>query len=158
MNLFDEEIESLLEIFSKKDVRFILVGGLAVNYYGHQRTTGDVDIWLDDSAENRKKLVNALEEFGVEGADVLLKNQLIAGFSEILIQSGIYLDLMADLQYFKQNKFDECYTMAENFSLNEKVNLKILHINSLIEEKEKSNRPKDKDDAEQLKKLVNKKP
>lgn len=153
MNLFDEEIEYLLEIFSKYNVRVILVGGLAVNFYGYPRTTGDIDFWLDDSEENRKKLVKSLGEFGVEGADILLKSPLVAGFSEILINSGIYLDLMAELQFFKQEKFNDCYKLAQDFFLNEKVSLKVLHINSLIEEKEKSTREKDKEDVIQLKKL-----
>lgn len=154
MNLFDEEIELLLEIFCEKEVRFILVGGLAVNFYGHNRTTGDVDLWLDDSPENRKKLVVALEEFGVDGAKILLKNPLLAGFSEILIRSGIYLDLMADLQYFKQKKFNECYKLAQDFKLNDKTKIKILHIQNLIEEKEKSKRAKDIEDVRQLKKII----
>ena len=61
---------------------------------------------------------------------------------------------MADLQFFKHEKFGACYKMAENLSMNEKTTIKVLHINTLIEEKEKSDRPKDREDAEQLKKII----
>lgn len=157
MNLFDEEIRSFLTILNQNDVRYILVGGLAVNYYGYSRTTGDIDIWLDDSANNREQLVKALKKFGVEGADAFLTYPLIAGYAEILLDSGIYIDIMADMVLLKQTDFKECYELSEKFSMNESTLVKVLHINKLIEEKEKSNRVKDRDDAEKLRKLRNKK-
>lgn len=50
MNIFFEEHQKLLSILLHHQVRFILIGGYAVIYYGYGRTTGDMDIWL----ENRK--------------------------------------------------------------------------------------------------------
>ena len=143
-------------MLNKHNVRFILVGGLAVNYYGYSRTTGDVDLWLDDSQANRKNLINALQDFGVEGAEAFLDYPLIAGYAEVLLDNGIYVDLMSDLVVLKKEDFEACYRMAENFQLDEKILIKVLHINKLIEEKEKSKRIKDIDDAEQLRKLRNK--
>lgn len=157
MNLFDEEIGSFLTILNQYDIKYILVGGLAVNYYGYSRTTGDIDIWLDDSSNNREKLVSALKKFGVEGAEAFLTYPLIAGYAEILLDSGIYIDIMADLVLLKQTDFKECYELSEKFLMNENTLVRVLHINKLIEEKEKSIRTKDRDDADKLKKLRNKK-
>ncbi|MBI2270335.1 MAG: hypothetical protein HYU69_08260 [Bacteroidetes bacterium] len=157
MNLFDEEILSFLAILNQYNVRYILVGGLAVNYYGYSRATGDVDIWVDDSITNREQLVNALKAFGVEGAEAFLTYPLMAGYAEILLDSGIYIDLMADMVLLKQVDFAECYQLSESFSINETASVKVLHINKLIDEKERSDRSKDRDDAEKLRKLRTKK-
>lgn len=156
MNLFEEEIISFLALLNKHDVRFILVGGLAVNYYGYSRSTGDVDLWLDDSAENRAKLVGALAEFGVQGGETFLTAPLIAGYSEVLLDNGIYVDLMSDLKMFKPGDFEECYRLAERYVVNEREAVPVLHINKLIQEKENSTRSKDVEDVVQLKKIVNK--
>lgn len=41
-----EEMLLLLETFEKYQVRYLIVGGFAVNRYGYKRTTGDIDIYL----------------------------------------------------------------------------------------------------------------
>ena len=156
MNLFEEEIERFLLLLRKHNVHFLLVGGLAVNFHGYSRTTGDVDLWLDETESNRIKLVAALKEYDIEGADVFLKHPLIAGFSELLLDNGIYVDFMSDLQFLKQEQFNECFVLAEYYNINENKKIPVLHINKLIEEKKKSSRPKDIDDAEHLIKLVRK--
>ena len=153
MDIFEGEILTFFKSLNKHEVRFILVGGLAVNYHGFSRTTGDVDLWLDESFENRQKLVNALKEREIEGCEAFLTYPFIAGFAEILLDNGIYIDLMGSLQFFSQDKFDECYQISDSFSIVKDVVIKVLHINKLIEEKEKSIRAKDIEDAIQLKKL-----
>lgn len=153
MDLFEKEIIDLFGLLNKYHVKYILVGGLAVNYYGFTRSTGDVDLWLDNSLGNRERLVAALNEKKIEGCEAFLTYPLIAGFAEILLDNGIYIDMMSDLQFIKQDQFEECYQLADKHNLNDNVELTVLHINKLIEEKEKSSRTKDKEDAEQLKKL-----
>jgi hypothetical protein len=153
MDFFEESYLSFFEYLNKHGVRFILVGGFAVNHHGFNRVTADLDVWLDESTENRQKLVNALKEKEVVGCEVFLTYPLIAGFAEILLENGIYLDFMADLQFFKQNDFGACYNVAVDHKLTENIVVKVLHLNHLISEKEKSNREKDKEDAHVLKRL-----
>ncbi|MBN4081605.1 hypothetical protein JYU23_00585 [bacterium AH-315-C07] len=154
MNIFEEEVVSFIELLCSNKVKFILVGGVAVNFHGYSRTTGDIDIWIQDSKENRKALVQALTEFKIKGAEIFLTHPLIAGYSEILLGNGIYLDMMAEMKTFKQKEFNDCYKMAINMTLNENCIVKVLHINSLIKEKEASDRPKDMEDVEQLKRIL----
>lgn len=149
----EEEGIRLFKLFNKHSVRFILVGGLAVNYHGFSRSTGDIDIWLDESRENRERLVRSLEELGVKGAETFLTYPLKAGISEVLLKNSIYLDLMDELQFFKQENFNECYMSAEIFTV-ENIPVKVLHINKLIEEKKRSSRLKDQLDAQELQKIL----
>jgi predicted nucleotidyltransferase len=155
VNIFQDEALDLFALLHKHNVRFLLVGGFAVNYYGYSRTTGDVDLWLEDTLENRKKLIAGLTDYGIVGAGGLLEHPLIAGFSEILLDNGIYLDLMNALQFFGQEQFSECYIKSERFVTDNGVEVQIIHIADLIEEKKRSLRPKDREDASELEKIIN---
>jgi hypothetical protein len=153
VDLFEEEIITFFNHLNKQNVEYILVGGLAVNYHGFNRSTGDIDVWINDSKNNRENFVMALNNYGIEGAEVFHQLPFVAGYTELMLDNGIHIDLMSDLQFFKKENFNECYLKANTFHLAEEVLIKILHLNTLIEEKEKSKRAKDNLDAETLKKL-----
>ncbi|MEO5645777.1 MAG: hypothetical protein ABIQ40_13765 [Bacteroidia bacterium] len=157
MNIFEDEVVNFMKLLNKNQVKYILVGGMAVNYFGYGRTTGDVDLWLEDSLENRTRLVTTLTDFGIEGAAVFLSLPLIAGYSEVLLGNGIYVDFMSDMVALKQEQFGECYLQSEKFQLEPETQLNFLNFNKLIEEKTKSGRPKDLNDIEELNKAANKK-
>ena len=55
------EMLLLLETFEHFNVNYLIVGGFAVNRYGYNRTTGDLDIYLKDTKENRQNLIYALD-------------------------------------------------------------------------------------------------
>lgn len=62
---FDKESPEmllLLQIFQKHNVNYLIVGGFAVNRYGYNRTTGDLDIYLKDTVENRTNLIEAIDD------------------------------------------------------------------------------------------------
>ena len=153
MDLFEDEIILFFKHLTQQKVSFILVGGLAVNYYGFSRATGDIDIWINDSKQNRKNFVTALNNYGIVGSEIFYDLPFIAGYSELMLDNGMRIDLMSDLQFFKKEKYDECYKLANIFNLADDVEIKILHINTLISEKEQSKRLKDNIDADALKKL-----
>ncbi len=153
MDLFEDEIILFFKHLTQQQVSFILVGGLAVNYYGFNRATGDIDIWINDSKENRENFVNALNNYGIVGSEIYYDLPFIAGYSEIMLDNGMRIDLMSDLQFLKKENYNDCYKLANAFNLTEEVEIKILHINTLISEKEQSKRLKDNVDADALKKL-----
>ena len=41
-----------------------MVGGYAVAFHGHPRFTGDIDFFVESSAENAEKIIRAIELFG----------------------------------------------------------------------------------------------
>ncbi len=153
MDFAEVEIIKFFKCLNSNKVNYILVGGFAVNIHGFNRSTSDIDLWLEDTVENRTPFVKALNEYGIEGAEIFHTLPFIAGYTEIILDNGFTIDIMADLQFFKQNNFKACYDASKDFRISEDVSLKVLQLNTLIEEKEKSNRPKDNIDAETLKKL-----
>ena len=58
--------EEILRAFQKKGVKYILVGGIAVNLHGALRNTADMDILIEMSDDNLKKLVNILKNHGYQ--------------------------------------------------------------------------------------------
>lgn len=68
--LFNEDFKEFIIALNSCDVEYLLVGGFAVILYGYARTTGDMDIWVNPTAENYKKLRRAFELFGLPVFDM----------------------------------------------------------------------------------------
>jgi predicted nucleotidyltransferase len=60
----DTPYEKLLESLARAEVKFIIVGGVAVALNGFVRTTDDVDILIERSSGNVARLLEALSSFG----------------------------------------------------------------------------------------------
>jgi len=74
--------KNFLALLSEKQVRYLLVGGYAVQYYGHSRPTSDLDIWIAADPLNARRLTDVFQDFGVERTELLEdsfqdKNRLI---------------------------------------------------------------------------------
>ena len=53
------DFKDFLKLLNSHNVRYLLVGGYAVGYHGYPRATGDMDIWIEISESNSKKVVSA---------------------------------------------------------------------------------------------------
>lgn len=56
--------EEILREFQKKEIKYILVGGIAFNLLGSFRSTADLDILVEMSDDNLKKVVTILKKKG----------------------------------------------------------------------------------------------
>jgi predicted nucleotidyltransferase len=52
---FSSDIVEFLFLLHKHKVKYVIVGGEAVIYYGHARLTGDIDIFMTE----KKKIVQS---------------------------------------------------------------------------------------------------
>jgi hypothetical protein len=59
-----EDLKEFARLLVAHEVRFLVVGGAAVNTLGYLRMTEDFDFWIDRTPENADRLVAALNEFG----------------------------------------------------------------------------------------------
>jgi hypothetical protein len=60
----DEFFLAFLTAMQKHKVRYMLIGGIAVNFHGVIRNTLDMDIWLAPSNENRDLFYDVLLDLG----------------------------------------------------------------------------------------------
>lgn len=56
--------EDVLRALNKKKVKYLIVGGIALNLYGVPRTTADLDLMVELKNENLKRISDALQETG----------------------------------------------------------------------------------------------
>jgi Nucleotidyl transferase of unknown function (DUF2204) len=152
MNLPGEEVLRLLKAFENNNVDYLIVGGFAANYHGYNRATSDIDLWLKDTAENRINLINSLDELGYGRFNELMTVPFIAGYCEILLDNGIYVDFMNSILGFKEIDFDNCFRRA-NVSMINSIQVRFIHFNDLLHSKLSSDKPKDIQDAIELKRI-----
>ncbi|HSB06844.1 MAG TPA: nucleotidyltransferase [Thermodesulfobacteriota bacterium] len=151
---FSKDIQEFFKILSEYRVKYVIVGGEAVIYYGHARLTGDVDFFFEAASENVLRLHNALKEFwagdipGLKSAEELME----AG---TVLQFGVppnRIDLM--------NRIDGV-SFEEAWGDKREVNIEIsgalvpvyfIGLEELIRNKETIGRSKDLDDLKYLRK------
>lgn len=154
LQAWNESISSFIALANKHNVRMLMVGGGAVNFYGYQRHSADVDFWIETTEENFRKLVAVFQELGydIEDFPTAVKNQE----QNISIKfSPVDLDLELITNFSVNKSFDEAYNDSETVEVNDTVYLKwnVLSLDDLITSKVKANRPKDLLDIMQLKEI-----
>ena len=135
--------EELLESLVAEQVKFVLVGGLAVSLNGFVRTTDDVDILIDNSPENILRLVRCLKDFG-EGFAADLKPQDFPDEpGAIRIQEEFNLDLFVRMN---GKNLADLSQWIRFHALKSGVRIPFLKAEGLIETKGGSSREKDRID------------
>lgn len=61
----DSNFEELLSAFIAGGVRFLVVGGYAVSSHGVPRSTKDIDLWVEPTLANARRVWTALATFGM---------------------------------------------------------------------------------------------
>ena len=152
MDVFDEELLKFWKSLLKNQVKFIMVVGVATNLHGYQRTTEDIDLWLKDTLENRKKIRSAFKEYGMGDFEPLERMQFIPGWTYFHLNNGLRLDIMVSMMGLEHLSFDECYSVAYKARIYD-LDIPFLHITHLLANKKAVNRPKDQLDVMELEKI-----
>ncbi len=155
-----------MEIFqqlNKKDVKYLVVGGLAVNFHGYSRFTADIDVIIELEDKNIKKIISMLLSFGFKSK--LPVNPEDFANSEIR-KDWINNKNMKAFNFYKENdiisEFDIVITEDTDFTKKylrkieyeiDGVKIPVISIDDLIEMKLIANRSIDKIDIEKLKLL-----
>lgn len=152
MDILDEELLNFWETLNLNKVEYIMVGGFATFFHGFDRTTEDVDIYLNDTILNRKNLRRAFNELGYGDFETIETMQFIPGWTSFRVSQDIELDIMTDMKGLEDYTFNECLSLASVADL-DGIEVPFLHINQLIANKKAVNRPKDQIDIIELEKI-----
>lgn len=141
------EFRDFLKSLKTNEVKYLLVGGYAVGYHGYPRTTADIDVWIEMSPENARKMVDALITFGfgVDGltSDLFLEKNRIVRMGHAPLRIEILTNISGV-------EFDRCYPRRIEADI-DGLEVNIIDLASLRKNKKASGRHKDLDDLEQLK-------
>lgn len=148
----NEQIIAIWDSFFQNKVKYITIGGFAVNIYGYNRNTGDIDIYLEDTIENRINLRNALKSINLGDFESIETMQFIPGWTEFALNYGLRLDIMTAVKGLEDKSFNSLLDKATIVTIGE-TPVFFIDYDNLIVAKKASNRPKDILDIEELDKL-----
>ncbi len=140
------DFSAFLKLLAVHEVRYLLVGGYAVGYYGYVRATADMDLWVSRESENATRLVLALREFGFDVPE--LEDGLFLKENQV-IRMGIPPIQIEIITSISGVEFAACYAEREVASW-EDVEVSIISLSRLKQNKRASGRLKDLLDLEYL--------
>lgn len=146
------QILNIWKSFQKYNVKYITIGGFAVNIYGYNRNTGDLDILIEDSIENRKNLRNAFVDIGIGDFESIETMQFIPGWTDFTLDFGFRLDVMTSIKGLEDKSFDSLLSDATILMIGD-TPVNFIDYKNLIIAKKATNRLKDQLDIEELGKL-----
>jgi hypothetical protein len=142
----NRDFRDLFRIFNECGVEYLVVGAYAVIYYSAPRYTKDLDIWVNPTPDNSRRVWKALEEFGAPLTDIRPEDFTDR---EIVYQIGIEpnrIDLMTGIPGLT---FSEAWSVRRASSYGG-ISISILGRDHLLRSKLAAGRPRDLLDAEKL--------
>lgn len=137
-----------IKLCNKHSVRYLIIGGYAVSIHGYPRSTKDLDVCIELSDENAKKMVNVISDFGFASLKLTKDDFLKKDFITQLGYDPVRIDILNDLDgvNFKEawdNKKEAIYEGEPIF---------FIGYNDLLKVKAKAGRPQDIADISKLEK------
>ncbi len=140
------DFKEFLKLLNKHKVEYLLVGGYAVGYHGYPRATADMDIWIDISPINAKKIVSVLNEFGFESPE--LTEELFLEENKV-IRMGVPPVRLELITSISGVEFNACF-QQKNIGKIDGIEVNIIDLENLRKNKKASGRYKDLNDLENL--------
>ena len=156
MNLFEKVFKAL----NKARIKYLVVGGVAVNLHGYMRFTGDLDILLLLEEKNLEKMskvmkkLNYLERLPVSIMELRDKKQVKKWLKEKGMKAYSFIPakdnpLIIDIIMEESLKFDKIVKDKKLKKISG-VSIPVVSIDELIKMKKKAGRPQDVMDLEAL--------
>lgn len=155
---------SIFKRFNEDKIRYMVIGGIAVNLYGIPRMTYDIDLLLDLEDENLENFLRLLNEWGFKPkvpVDIMdfakeerrkdwIENKNMKAFNLVNPDWAISeIDIIINTPVTYQDAKDRM-----KYILLQDISIPTISIEDLIKMKEGSKREQDKADIENLKKIL----
>jgi len=144
----EKDYQEFLRLLNKHKVKYCIIGAYAVAFYAKPRYTKDLDIFVEPTVDNAKKILKVLEEFGFGELQITEDELAQEGNIFQLGYEPVRIDLLTKIEGLK---FQEVWTNRVTGDYGtEKVFF--IGLDDLIKNKRISGRPSDKVDIELLEK------
>lgn len=154
-------LEAIFRALNEADVRYLVAGGLAVNAHGYLRFTNDIDLVVALDPENIIQSFSALERLGYrplvpitaeQFAKPELRQQWIEdkGMQVLNFFSDQHRETTIDVFVYEPFDFETEYSASMQAELMSDLYTRFVSIPALIRMKETANRPRDVDDIQHL--------
>jgi hypothetical protein len=147
-SLLNVDFQDFLRALRAAEVKYVLVGGYSVILHGYSRTTGDLDIWVERTAENYERLVRAFHLFGMPTFDMTSYNFLHNPELDVFTfgRPPVAIDIITQL---KGLDFTEAHTGSADTEVDD-VTVRLIQYQHLLQAKRAAGRPRDQNDIENL--------
>jgi len=145
----DTPYEKLLAKLVRAEVKFMIVGGVAVALNGFVRTTEDIDILIEASAENVTRLLDELRNFGEGHARELSPADFSDSEGAIRIIEDFPLDVFTMM---RGKRYADLVGSTKTTRIDD-VEVRYLNSEALIALKSDSQRDQDRIDVSALRAL-----
>ncbi|HLL90743.1 MAG TPA: hypothetical protein VK324_15685 [Tepidisphaeraceae bacterium] len=142
----DPDFREFIASLNSAGVRYLLLGGYAVNYYGHHRFTADINFWVAIDPDNRQRLSAALQQFGFSATSVMPDQFVEPGKVHTFGFKPVRIDLLTGPSGVD---FEACYSRRVTDVL-DGVEVSIIGLADLRDNKLASGRDKDLLDLKRL--------
>lgn len=160
----DNELSTILTGLARANVRFLVVGGVAVVLHGHPRMTADLDLVVDLEPGNASAALELLANYGyrprapvpiAQFADAATRRSWIEDKGLTVFSLWSPKAPATEIDLFVEEPFDftEAYARAEFVTLGD-VSVPVLALRDLIELKRAAGRAKDLADIEALEEIA----
>jgi len=146
-----EDFREFLILLNSNNVRYLLVGGWAVGFYGYSRVTADMDIFIGISDENVLSMQKALREFGVPEFDRTVLT--LTGNVFRIGRTPLRIEIINEISGVS---FDEAFIKRDHIELADNLRIPVISVEDLFKNKSSTGRIKDEADLEELRKLMGK--
>lgn len=144
--MLNQDFKEFIQFLNVNRVRYLIVGGYAVAFYGYPRYTKDIDIWIEASLENAAQVIKALQDFGFGSLELTVQD---FATSNQVIQLGYppsRIDLLTSVDGIE---FKDCYESRVNVEL-DGISVNFIDLQNLRANKKASGRLQDLADLENL--------
>lgn len=142
----NSDFKDLLRWFAKHRVRYLLVGGYAVIHYAQPRFTKDLDVWLQPTAANARRVMLAFRDFGIPLIDVTEADFATESFQYMVGRAPVLFDFLTSLPPLK---FPHCWKHRKTDD-QDGIPVHYLPKSELIRAKQSAGRAVDLADLEEL--------
>ncbi len=155
MDILNPEFLSFLSCAQKHQLRYLLIGGYAVNYYGYNRNTEDLDIWLAPTVQNRQAFIGTLLCMKYSESEVtpLLKEDFTIPFVGTIGSGDAVIDVLTFVH--QSISFDEAEKKRTEYEIQPGIILNIVPYDVLKDMKLRTHREKDMFDIARLEEIKN---
>lgn len=144
----NRDFRDLFSELNAAEARFLIIGAHAVIFYAVPRYTKDVDLWIEPSLDNARRVWAALGSFGAPMDDLSVEDLQTPG---TVFQIGVEPNRIDVLTSLEGLEFAEAWKRREASSYGD-VPISILGLDDLIMCKRQAGRPQDLLDVSWLEK------
>lgn len=135
-----QDFEEFIRLLNQNEVEYLIVGGYAVTFHSRPRVTEDLDIWINRTESNSKRIFAAIKEFWSGKIDLAAEDFMN---KDLILQIGykpVRIDILTSLEGLD---FDDAFKNSIEGLFYGKVNARYLDKESLIKNKTLAGRRKD---------------